>query len=98
VESVEKQKQLSHSFHRPLEISPTARDSHIPTAGLRCHGKAGDQHQVSHFPTAARDDDHDRILKTKKRKEVGRNAASASFNFRIILYWKRNPFSGSFFD
>src|SRR6185503_5012522 len=32
VESVEKQKQLSHAFHRPLEISPTTRDFHIPTA------------------------------------------------------------------
>src|SRR5579862_5830215 len=32
VESVEKQKQLSHSFHRPLEISQRRRDSHIPTA------------------------------------------------------------------
>jgi len=35
VERVEKQKQLSHSFHRPLEISQTARDFHIPTARLR---------------------------------------------------------------
>ena len=32
MESVEKQKQLSHSFHRPLEISQKTRDSHIPTA------------------------------------------------------------------
>jgi hypothetical protein len=32
VESVEKQKQLSHPSHRPLGISPTTRDSHIPTA------------------------------------------------------------------
>jgi hypothetical protein len=34
VESPEKQKQLSHPFHRPLEIS-LRRDSHIPTAQLR---------------------------------------------------------------
>jgi DNA replication protein DnaC len=32
MESVEKQKQLFPSFHAPLEISPKARDSHIPTA------------------------------------------------------------------
>jgi hypothetical protein len=32
VESVEKQKQLSHSFHHPLEISQRRRDFHIPTA------------------------------------------------------------------
>jgi len=35
VESVEKQKRLSHPFHRPLEISQTRRDYHIPTAQLR---------------------------------------------------------------
>jgi hypothetical protein len=34
VESVEKQKRLSPSFHRPLEISQTARDFHIPTTRL----------------------------------------------------------------
>src|SRR5262249_29697147 len=38
VESAEKQKQLSHSFHRPLGISQKARDSHISTARLRSHG------------------------------------------------------------
>jgi hypothetical protein len=35
VEREENQEQVSHSPHRPLEISPTARDSHIPTAKLR---------------------------------------------------------------
>ncbi|MBL8233361.1 MAG: hypothetical protein JNL98_33000 [Bryobacterales bacterium] len=52
---MEKQKQLSHSSHRPLEISPTTRDSHIPTARLRARGKV-DNLAVSHFPTAACDD------------------------------------------
>jgi transposase len=32
VEAVENQKQVSHRSHRPLEISPTTRDSHFPTA------------------------------------------------------------------
>src|ERR1035438_9170913 len=32
---VENQEQVSHTPHRPLEISPTPRDSHIPTARLR---------------------------------------------------------------
>jgi hypothetical protein len=32
VERVENQTQVSHSSHRPLEISPTPRDFHIPTA------------------------------------------------------------------
>jgi transposase len=32
VETVENQAQVSHGSHRPLEISPTPRDSHFPTA------------------------------------------------------------------
>jgi hypothetical protein len=41
MESVEKQKQLSPSFHAPLEISQKARDSHIPTATRRPGWKSG---------------------------------------------------------
>jgi len=33
-----------------------------------------------------------------RRKEVGRDAASSSSFFRIILCWKRLPLSGSFLD
>jgi hypothetical protein len=54
VEGEEKQKQLSHASHRPLEISQKARDFHIPTAELRDHGKVENQRQVSHFSTTAR--------------------------------------------
>ena len=32
LEALENQKQVSHRFHRSLEISPTTRDSHFPTA------------------------------------------------------------------
>jgi hypothetical protein len=41
LESVEKQKQLFPSFHRPLGISPKARDCHIPTAWHRPGWKSG---------------------------------------------------------
>ena len=41
MERVENPKQVSHSPHRPLEISPTPRDSHIPTARLRPGWKRG---------------------------------------------------------
>jgi hypothetical protein len=41
VESVENQKQVSHPFHRPLEISQTRRDSHIPTAQAYAAWKSG---------------------------------------------------------
>jgi hypothetical protein len=41
MESVEKQKQLFPSFHSPLEISPKARDSHIPTARHRPGWESG---------------------------------------------------------
>lgn len=34
VEAVENQKQVSHRSHRPLEISPTTRDSHFSTAAV----------------------------------------------------------------
>jgi hypothetical protein len=79
VEGMEKQKQLSHASHRPLEISQKARDSHIPTAWLRGHGKVENQKQVSHFSTAARNDGPCSLSeKTKnQRKEVGRYAASS---------------------
>jgi hypothetical protein len=95
VEGVEKQSQLSHSSHRPLEISRKARDSHIPTARLRDHGKVENQKQVSHFPTSARNDDDDpHSLEPKtQRKEVGRDAASAYLIFMITLYWKPKPIS-----
>jgi hypothetical protein len=68
---MENQKQVSHAFHRPLEISQKARDSHIPTARLRGHGKVENQKQVSHFPTAARDDDSCSLSEKNQRKEVG---------------------------
>jgi hypothetical protein len=51
VESVENQKQVSHSFHEPLgNLAKRRRDSHIPAA--RADGKVENQKQVSHFPTA----------------------------------------------
>jgi transposase len=34
VEAVENQKPVSHRVHRPLEISPSTRDSHFPTAAV----------------------------------------------------------------
>ena len=97
VERVEKQKQLSHSFHRPLEISHKARDFHIPTAQLRGHGKVENQNQVSHFPTAARDNDFcSHSEKQNQRKEVGRCAAS-SFPIRSFS-GRTEPVSCSSFD
>ena len=67
VEAVENQPQVSHRSHRPLEISPTPRDSHFSTAPtttpLHLHkpfsltvgrGKVENQNQVSHFSTAPR--------------------------------------------
>ena len=54
VESVESQKQASHSFHEPLgNLAKRRRDSHISTApAARADGKVENQKQVSHFPTA----------------------------------------------
>src|ERR1022692_2256828 len=54
VESVESQKQASHSFHEPLgNLANSRRDSHIPTAPTaKADGKVENQRQVFHFPTA----------------------------------------------
>ena len=54
VESVESQKQASPSFHEPLgNLAENRRDSHIPTApATKADGKAQNQKQVFHFPTA----------------------------------------------
>ena len=41
MEGEEKHKQLSLAFHSPLEISPTTRDSPIPTAWHRPGWKSG---------------------------------------------------------
>src|SRR5215469_5154198 len=54
VESVESQRQASHSFHEPLgNLAKSRRDSHISTAPTtRADGKVENQKQVFHFPTA----------------------------------------------
>jgi hypothetical protein len=54
VESVESQKQASHSFHEPLgNLANSRRDSHISTAPTaKADGKVENQRQVFHFPTA----------------------------------------------
>jgi len=88
VESVEKQKRLSQAFHRPLEISQTARDFHIPTTRLRGHGKVENQKQVSHFPTAARDDDACSFIpnpKTKKGSRPLRGLLMFTFQDHLVL-------------
>jgi len=41
VESVENQTAVSHTFHRPLEISQQQRDSHISTAPACAGWKSG---------------------------------------------------------
>ena len=99
MESVENQKQVSHASHRPLEISQTPRDFHIPTAQRTPDGKVENQTQVSHFSTRrTRRRLRDLSIQNQKpRKDVGRYAASFPI-FMLILHWKRNPISCSFFD
>jgi hypothetical protein len=88
VERVEKQTPLSHSFHRPLEISQTARDSHIPTAQLRARGKVENQTQVFHFPTVARDY-HDGSFaqnpKNQERKSAAARPPHLTFQDHLVL-------------
>jgi hypothetical protein len=58
VESVESQKQASHSFHELLgNLAKRRRDFHIPTAQAKRSGKMENQKQVFHFPLPLRDYD-----------------------------------------
>jgi transposase InsO family protein len=93
VEGMEKQKQLSHAYHRPLEISQEARDFHIPTARLRGHGKVENQKQVSHFPTAARDDDSCSFTeKTQKLKKGSRPLRGLLIPYPVLPPVERDGF------
>jgi hypothetical protein len=76
VESVENQKQVSPSFHRPLEIWQTAPDFHIPTA-QSCAGWESGKPQTS-FPLshAAQATTNPFHLSTKTKTQE-RNSAAA---------------------
>ena len=69
VERVEKQKQLYHSFHRPLEISQKARDFHIPTARLRPGWKSGKPNPgFPLFHAGLRDDGDLPVIRIRKKQ------------------------------
>ena len=109
VESEEKQKQLFHASHRPLEISPKARDSHIPTASLHPVRAVENQNQVSHCPPVARHHlQYSFPTKTKKKTKKGSQPLRGFFSifqdhaaletkprFRIILGLENAPAGGS---
>ena len=79
VESVESQKQASHSFHEPLgNLANGRRDSHISTApATRADGKVENQDQVSHFPTATK-------VYGSQEEKPGRGRASPSARRRAL--------------
>jgi hypothetical protein len=82
MESVEKQKQLSPSFHAPLEISPKARDSHIPTAPRRPGWKSGKPKAgfpLSHAGRATTATVYLFSEPKDKATQIGRSAASSHF-------------------
>ena len=75
VESVESQKQASHSFHEPLgNLAKRRRDFHIPTAQAKRSGKVENQTQVFHFPLPHRD--YDLGLLSPKHTPTALRAAS----------------------
>ena len=90
MESVEKQKQLSPSFQAPLEISPKARDSHIPTARRRPGWKSWKTtSRFSTFPRGSRDDSYGlSVLWTKRQSNTDRPLRGLLSLLRITLYWK----------
>jgi hypothetical protein len=98
VESMENQRRVSHAFHRPLEISQeSARfpHSHRPAHG---HGKVENQKQVSHFPTAARDDDSCSLSENQKPKKGSRPLRGLLIPFIRSPYGRTEPISCSSFD
>ena len=83
VESVESQRQASHSFHEPLgNLAKRRRDFHIPTARAKRSGKVENQKQVSHFPIPLRDYDSGSPLKTQNRPLGGLPPADAAAALR----------------
>jgi hypothetical protein len=89
MESVEKQKQLFPSFHAPLEISPKARDSHIPTARRRPGWKSGKPQPgfpLSHAGRATTATVH--YAQNQKPKQRDRPLRGLPSHLRITLYWK----------
>jgi hypothetical protein len=88
VESVENETRVSHASHRPLEISPTPRDFHIPTAPRVCRmEKWKTKTRFPTFPRGARDDYNESLLKLQKPRKEGRPLRGLPFPiFMIILY------------
>jgi len=94
----------SRSSFSPLSTAPWESRQRreiatFPQPGIAPDGKVENRNAVSHFPTRS---SRPRlrfvcIRNQKPRKETGRSAASSSL-FRITLYWKRKPISGSSFD
>ena len=84
VESVESQKQASHSFHEPVgNLAKHRRDSHISTApATRADGKVENQKQVFHFPTAF-------FSLSKKRTRDGRASRPARLEMKRLLIYPK---------
>ena len=79
VESVESQKQASHSFHEPLgNLAKRRRDFHIPTAQAKRSGKVENQKQVFHFPLPLRDDDDGLPSQNRRRPSAAAALRAAS--------------------
>jgi hypothetical protein len=101
---MEKQKQLFHPFHRPLGISQTARDSHIPTARQRPGWKSGKPKAgfpLSHAGLATTILSTPSTAKTEERKSAAARPLHPEFQdhsvleteagFRIILGLENAP-------
>jgi hypothetical protein len=83
VESVESQKQASHSFHELLgNLAKSKRDFHIPTAQAKRSGKLENQKQVFHFPLPLRDYDPG-LPSTRQRP----SAAASALRAASRSYW-----------
>jgi len=81
VESLESQKQASHSFHELLgNLAKSKRDFHIPTAHAKRSGKVENQKQVFHFPLPLRDYDPG-LPSTRRRPSAAAAPRAASRSY-----------------
>jgi len=93
VESVESQRQASHSFHEPLgNLANSRRDSHIPTApATKAVEKWKTKSRFSTFPPP-----RSLYLKNTKTKARGRAAARPHPNAGGAARRLQNPKKGDF--
>jgi len=95
VESVESQKQASHSFHELLgNLAKSSEISTFPTAQAKRSGKLENQKQVFHFPLPLRDYDPG-LPSTRQRPSAASGAPRRLKELLVVAQEKYLPLTGN---